>query len=406
MSKATTIITGATVLGPAGPIHDACVVVEGNRISQITETPPASLLLRREDVEYVSVSSEYILTPGLIDLHINGGLGCDFSKASIPEIQQLLTELPRYGITGLAPTLVSAPEIDMVTATNTLEEVIHIRHSGHSRILGIHLEGPFLNPAFRGTHAARVLKKASLDTIKTLASPHVKLVTLAPEMDADGTVTRYLVENNIQVFAGHTQAGIEDMRAAIQHGVTGVTHLYNAMRGFHHRDPGMLAVVFNDPHLYVALIADGFHAHPEAIRLALKLKPLDTVILVSDAMALAGLAEGQSTMFCETAVTNQGGRAVNAEGQLAGSTIFLDTAVRQMNRWALAKQADIFQMASGNPAKVLHVDHELGNLVPGYLADMVLWNAISLQVEATWIDGKLVYSRQGRAQFCSDKVSA
>jgi N-acetylglucosamine-6-phosphate deacetylase len=395
MAKPVTIITGATVIGPDGPLSPASVVIEGDTIRQLTAEPPASLLLSHQDVEIISVTPSFLLTPGLIDLQCNGGFGCDFTRSPIPHIQHCLGELPRYGVTSVLPTIISSPLMDMVTACNTIEEVIHISKGARTRIAGIHLEGPFLNPQHRGSHPAAPLQPASLEATLALLSPNVKMMTLAPELDPEGEVIRHLNAMGVRAAAGHSGASYEEMLNAVAHGVSAVTHLFNAMHPFHHRDPGLAGVALNAPGLLVTLIADGYHVHPEVIRTVLKLKDFDKVIMVSDSNPLSGLPEGeQRGMFGEQPVQGHDGRVVNQEGHLAGSAAFLDTCVRNLVQWRLASFTDAIRMASTNVAQYLGIDQRVGKIAPGLMADLVLWNRETLGVEATWIGGELVYKRE------------
>jgi N-acetylglucosamine-6-phosphate deacetylase len=386
------IITGATVVRGAGQLTQETVVVEGNRIVGIAKDPPASLLLNTEDVEIIPANG-MLLTPGLIDQHFHGGFGCNFNNASIGELQHLMGQLPAYGITGAVPTVMTAPQMDMLTAVNALEAVIHLSKPGQTRVLGIHLEGPFLNPDYRGAHPKEELLLPTVEEMQALISPNLRMMTLAPELDPHGDVIRYLTERGVAVSAGHSGATLAQIQSAIRRGVRGITHLFNAMCPFHHREPGILGAALNHDELTVEIIGDGIHVHPEAIRMALRAKRLENVILISDCLSLTGLPDGQSFTFGNQLVTNRQGRAINAEGHLAGGTQFLNECFRNLVRWKLLPPGEAITLASTNPAQFLGFGHELGRLEPGFLADMVLWDIKTLTPQATWIDGALVYSR-------------
>jgi N-acetylglucosamine-6-phosphate deacetylase len=386
------MITGAAVVRGNGQVTQETVVIEDSRIAAISPAPPASLLLNTEDVEIVS-GQGCLLTPGLIEQHFHGGFGCHFNQATIAEIHHLLANLPAFGVTSTLPTVMTAPQMDMLTAVTTLEEVIHLGRPKQSRILGLHLEGPFLNPDYRGAHPLEDLLPPTVDAMRSLMSPNLKLVTLAPEMDPKGEVIQFLRERGIIVSAGHSGATLQQMEWAIRRGVTGVTHLFNAMCPFHHREPGLVGAALNRDELIAEIIGDGFHVSPEAIRMALRAKSFENMILISDCLPLSGLPENTTIEFGKQPITNRQGRAVNPDGNLAGGTLFLNECFKNMVRWGLLPPHEAVQMASSVSADFLGVGHELGRIETGYLADLVLWDLKALTVQSTWIDGELVYQR-------------
>ncbi len=385
------MITDATLVLPQGQVQQGTLLIEGNRIHSIQTSAPGALLLNREDVEVVSGKGCF-LTPGLTELHFNGALGCDLNQASISEIQQMLGQLPKYGITSLLLTALTAPLEDMITTLSTLEEAIHYQNPKHSRILGIHLEGPFLNPQYRGTHPIHAIRPAVLDDLVLLTSPNVKMVTLAPEKDPQFQLTHYLLEKGIRVSAGHTAATLQEMTLAISHGIRSVTHLFNAMRPLHHREPGIIAASLNNDLVYTQFIGDGVHVHPEALRTLLRCKPANRLLLVSDSLPLAGLPEGSQMQFAGTQVTLTQGQAFNTEGSLAGSGLLLDECLRNLVRWKLLSFPEAIPLVTTYPSEFLGRSNQLGRLEAGQLADLVLWDQETMAVQATWINGELVYN--------------
>ncbi|MEB3286429.1 MAG: N-acetylglucosamine-6-phosphate deacetylase [Vampirovibrionales bacterium] len=388
-----TLITNAQLILPNGVIRRGTVIVEGSRIGDIVDTVPGSLLLNQDNVQVISGEGHY-LSPGLIDLQVNGAYGVDFNSAGIKAINQVLGKLPERGITGVLLTAVSAQQADMLKTVNTLEEVIHHKHPAKTRPLGIHLEGPFLSTKYRGTHPLSAIDACRVEDILSLLSPHIRQVTLAPERNRALELIEQLVRRGVRVSAGHSNADTEHFLKGVSKGVAGVTHLYNAMRPFHHRDPGITGIALADPNLYVQLIADGFHAHPYALEMAIRSKPLEKLILASDMMQLAGMPEKSSVTFTGQSVSARNGCAVNAEGNLAGSCSFLDQCVRNLVAWDLASFSDAVVMASTHPAEYLGEGHQLGKLQRGYLADLVLWKEDDLSISATWVNGELSYQNQ------------
>lgn len=393
-SAALKIITGATLIHPHGHQSEGSLLIEGNRIRAITTDPPASLLLN-QDVEVFSGEGCY-LTPGLIELHFNGALGCNLNQTQIGEVQNLLAQLPAYGITSVIMTLITAPLTDTLNAIHTLEEVIHHKTAHHARPLGIHLEGPFINPDFKGAHPRNDIRPIDVDELNVLLSPMTRMVTLAPERDPNGEAMALLKARNIRISIGHTNASYQDVLQAVERGATSVTHLYNAMRPFHHREPGIVGAALCEDRLFVQIIGDGAHVHPEAVRVLLRCKRPGQILLTSDASPAAGMPEGAQVSFAGQTVTVQKQEALNQAGALAGSSKLVTDCVRNLVQWRLTSFADAVQFATLNPATFLGEEH-LGRLEAGCLADVVLWNKQTLAVEASFINGHPVYQRSAAA---------
>jgi N-acetylglucosamine-6-phosphate deacetylase len=387
------IITGATLVHPSGSQSDGSLLIEGNRIRSITNEPPGSLLLNYEDVEVVSGAGCY-LTPGLIELHFNGALGCNLNQTTISEVQNLLQKLPAFGITSVIFTVITGPLTDMLSAIHTLEEAIHHKTPYSCRPLGIHLEGPFINPAFRGTHPAHEIRPMNLEELALLLSPMTKMVTLAPELDSNGQAIQLLRDRDIRISIGHSNATFAQTIQAIRQGANSITHLYNAMRPFHHREPGIIGPALCQDDVYVQFIGDGAHVHPEAIRMILQTKRPGHILLTSDASPLAGLDDGTQGKFSLQNVTIKGNQVLNQEGGLAGSSKLVTDCLRNMVKWQLTDFPQAVQYTTYNSAAFLNED-ALGRLEPGCLADLVLWNKQTLEVESTFINGQVAYQRTG-----------
>ena len=385
-----TALCQATVLTPQGLMKNSTVQIQNGVIKSVGSELPTHHFLRDEDVNTLQLNEDYLITPALIDLQLNGAFGVDFSTGRIPDMQKVLDTLPQYGVTGLLPTLVTAPLMDMMSATNAIEELIHFNtRANGAKILGIHLEGPFLNPEKRGTHPKEHLLPIDIEALNVLLSPHVKMMTYAPELDENFELLDVLHEKGILSFAGHTRVERGHLRAAQKRGLKGVTHLYNAMESYTHRQVGTSLHALNEKELWASFIADAYHVHPEVIELTLKVKGVDRLVLVSDAMNLAGLKDGERATFASTTVQNKEGRAINTEGNLAGSTQLLPDMIRNLLTWDICSIEDAFQMATRNPAHLLGIDDHRGSLKEGYVADLVLWHQPTMKILATWISGEL-----------------
>lgn len=327
------------------------------------------------------------IAPGLIDLQVNGAFGVDL--ASEPErLAELAARLPATGVTGFLPTLISS--------TADAFEDWAARISGAAaagagaRVLGLHLEGPFLSPERRGAHDGELIRAADAACFeRMLALPGLRLVTLAPERPGALERIARLVARGVAVSLGHTAADHDQMRAGFDAGARLVTHLYNAMTGFSHRAPGALGAALLDRRAVLGLIADGVHAAPPAVELAARVAGAGRIALVTDAMAAAGMAPGGYRLAGQ-AVTVDRDSARLADGTLAGSTLTLDRAVRNMAAWSGLGPEAALRMASEVPARGLGL--AAGVIEIGAAADLVLLDG-ELAVEATLVGGRPVFQR-------------
>ena len=364
-----------------GRLVPGLVVVKDGRIAEV----------RTGDVGTnipAPVLSAAIVSPGLIDLQINGAFGHDVG-ADAQALVALAAALPATGVTAFVPTLVSGSAEAYRAGAAALEAAAEARGA---RRLGLHLEGPLLAPARVGAHDAAAVAAArdTLDDVldELLARDALRLLTLAPELPGALTLARRLREAGVVVSLGHTDATFEQFTAGIDAGATLATHLYNTMRAFGHREPGSVGAALTDDRITVGLIADGVHVHPAAMNLALRAKGWQRVALVTDAVSAAGQAPGAYALGGAPLISD-GKAARRLDGTLAGSTLTLDHAVRVMIERGGARVEEALSMATEVPARVLGRD-DLGRLVPGAAADLVLWSA-TLDVEATYVAGHVAF---------------
>lgn len=394
----TQVIIGADVLLPEGGAAERTVTMKDGKIAVVSRLPVAAWRARLlPGAEVIRAPENSLLAPGLIEQHIHGGYGVNFNLSSPDAIKALLKQLPQHGITAIVPTVMTGTETEMMRALENLDRIMawSRENPGRVKIAGIHLEGPFISLKKRGAHDARQVRRPGvhgdlgIDLLARMLAmaPGIRLVTMAPELDPDGRVTRYLTERGIKVSAGHTCATAEQMEAAIGRGVTGLTHAFNAMPGLHHREPGPVSAVMESDKVFPEIIADGHHVNPAMIKLLADNTP--NLVAVSDASPLAGLADGASGELGGQPVTLQGGQVVNAEGNLAGSGIFVTDSVRNFVRWGLKKLDGAIRLATENPGRFLGL--QTGQIKPGLPADLTLWDKDTLQVMGTWIDGNRVY---------------
>jgi N-acetylglucosamine-6-phosphate deacetylase len=334
-----------------------------------------------------------LVAPGFIDTQVNGAVGVDLSTE--PEgWERVAAALPRYGVTSFVPTVITgAPEVPrrLLTALRAGGGIGRVAGVGSARSLGAHLEGPMLNPIRRGIHPLARLRAPSPALVEGWSAEEgVALVTIAPELPGALAVVTALVDRGVVVAAGHTDATAEELLASVDAGVTHVTHLFNAMRPFHHRDPGPIGVTLGHPTLTAGLIADGVHLHRLTVTAAWVAMGR-RLNMVTDAVAALGWAS-RPTSVGSAAVGVGGVGVVDDDGRLAGGNVGLDQHVRNLLTWTGCSIPDAIATVTSTPADILRRPGK-GRLRPGSDGDIVLL-ARDLQIVATVVGGVVVYDRR------------
>ncbi len=376
-----TVLRNARILTGDGFRDDLAVVIEGGRISALVSDAAPQLGSADEQVD---LGGGWLL-PGFIDAQVNGGGGVLFNNTpDVASLRTLAAAHRRFGTTALLPTLISDDVQVMRRAIDATRQAID---DGVPGVIGIHLEGPYIAPARKGTHDAAKFRVPDADEIAMAASLDngVTLLTLAPERVPLESI-RALVERGVIVAAGHTAASYEEACAGLEAGIRGFTHLYNAMSPLTGREPGAVGAALEDRDSWVGIIADGVHVHPASLRVALAAKPQGKVMLVTDAMPPVGADDPSYELYGEV-ITAVEGVVRNAAGSLAGSALDMATAVRNAVHLLGLPLEEAARMASRYPAQFLNVDDRLGDIAEGYQADLVLLDD-ALQVRATWIAGQ------------------
>lgn len=374
----STALLGARLFDGERFLDDHAVLVDGNTIANVVPKHQVPDDMARQ------VLNGGLLAPGFIDLQVNGGGGVLFNNdPSVDALKRITAGHRKVGTTRLLPTTISdTPE--RLQACMAAVKDARVDNPG---ILGMHIEGPFFNVEQRGVHHSdylRAMNPSDLERISALAQDMPVLLTLAPEMMQPGQIAQ-LVRAGVEVSAGHTHARYEEVERAIQEGLNGVTHLYNAMRPLQGREPGVVGAALTHHEMHAGIIVDNFHVHPASVLLAYRAKPLGKLYLVSDSMATVGSTSTSFTLYDET-LTAVDGRLVTAEGRLAGSAIGLIDAVRCCVRDVGIPLEHALAMASRFPAEYLHLDEQLGWLKPGHQADLVHLDD-DLNVLETWVAG-------------------
>lgn len=331
------------------------------------------------------------LAPGFVDLHVHGGGGADFMDGDPEAVATITATHARYGTTGLLATTLAAPEAAIIRAVKAVKAA----PKRGAQVLGFHVEGPFVNPKMKGAQDGRHVRPATVGEVdRWLAAGEPGdhwHVTLAPEMAGAAESIRHLVSRGAVVSAGHTDCTYAQLKAATEAGLKHVTHLYNAMRGLHHREPGTVGGALTLPDITVELIADGIHVHPAALAVAVNARGADRVILVTDAMRAAGMPDGESRLG-ELKATVKNGEARLEDGTLAGSVLTMAGAVRNMVRLVGLPLHTAVAMAALNPARRHGLESRKGSLTVGLDADLVVLDR-NLEVAATIVAGERVYDR-------------
>ena len=373
----THVFHNGFVLTERGFERDVSVVVEdGHIVAVLPGSAPAG--------ERIDLHGGY-LVPGFIDLQVNGGGGVLFNNdTSAGAIAAIGRAHRQFGTTAFLPTLISDDAAVMQRAIAATRAAIH---AGVPGVLGIHLEGPYLAPARKGTHDDAKFRVPDADEIAmaTALDNGKTLLTLAPEAVPAETI-RAMVERGATVVAGHTAGTYDEIRAGIGAGIRGFTHLYNAMSPLQGREPGAVGAALEADDCWCGVIVDGVHVHPASLRVALQAKPRGKVFLVTDAMPMVGSDDPAFDLYGET-ITAVDGVVRNAAGALAGSALDMATAVRNCVRLLGLPLDEACRMAAQYPAEFIGVAHSHGRIAPGYRADLVLLD-VGLQVKNSWIGGR------------------
>ena len=376
------------LLTPEEEVRDAALLVEGGRISAI---PSARELQGLADLPSVDVGGATV-APGFIDIHVHGGAGADALDGTQEALRTIASFHAGHGTTALLATVATSPWPEVLSAVEAVAEAAGAPDVRGARILGLHLEGPFLNPARRGAQPLESLLPPTqplLEEVFQRAGGHWVLVTLAPELWPEELI-RFLVERGVTVSLGHTDATWAQARRAIALGARQATHLFNAMRPFHHREPGVVGAVLLEGQVRAEIVADGIHVHPAAIALAARMKGPEGIVLVTDAIRAAGLGDGVYELFGQE-VTVSGGEARLSDGTLAGSTLTMERAVANMVRWGFPLSQAV-SMATAVPAAVAGVESRKGRIARGYDADLVVLDD-AFTVHLTFVEGRIAFLR-------------
>ena len=371
--------TNGQIVTPGGVVDQIVLTLDGGRIAAVAADGDAD--------RTVDLGGGWLM-PGFIDTQVNGGGGVLFNdEPTVEGVAAIARAHMPYGTTAMLPTLISDDPSVIARALDAVDAAID---AGTPGIVGAHIEGPFLNVARKGIHDPAKFRRLDADTMALLTRPRRGrvMLTLAPEL-ADLAQIRALATAGVLVCGGHTDATYAQTVDAIDAGLRGFTHLYNAMSPLKHRAPGVVGAVLDDQTTWSGLIVDGAHLHPAVIRIAMRARPVDRLMLVTDAMPTVGQSDKRFTLQGKT-ITVENGVCVNTDGTLAGSDLDMATAVRNLVATTGTEPAVAAAMASTYPAAFLRLDDERGRIAQGMVADWVTLTA-DFAVTSTWIGGAPVY---------------
>ncbi len=384
-SRVKAIVKGA-VYTPDEVIAPGVVLMRGNTI---TAVGPADTTFVPLDVELIEADGMAVV-PGLIDVHVHGLMGYDGMG---PGLACVIRALPAFGVTAFASTTFTLPRSETLAGLEAVAEVLDTPPLG-AQCLGIHLEGPFLSPAWPGMATPdwfEPLTWEGFQAVQRAARGRVRMLTFAPEVGEAMTCIPRLVEAGVIPVIGHSDATFEQVAQAVQLGLSHATHTFNAMRPFHHREPGVVGAVMYFNEIVAELIADGVHVHPAAMAILLRIKGLERVALVSDAAPLAGLPDGEYEWGHKHVFVRDGSCRL-ADGTISGAHALLDTGVRNLVNLVGLPLEQALVPATRVPADVLGL--RKGRLAPGYDADVVLLDE-ALRPALTIVGGEEVFRRHG-----------
>ncbi|MBU5436845.1 N-acetylglucosamine-6-phosphate deacetylase [Tissierella sp. MSJ-40] len=394
------IIRGNKIFTPDS-IMSGGIIVNEKTIEKIIQEDDIN---KYRELPVIELKDSMII-PGLIDIHIHGSGGWSTSVANKNHIEGLCKYLPSVGVTSYQPTLGGEETDEIGKILETIGAVIEDDYEG-ARILGIHMEGPFLNPKKKGAFIVENLKEPSIELMESFiekSKNNISHVTIAPELKHSHNLIKLLVEKNILVSGGHTNATIEETKEAIDQGISLSNHTCNAQSSIHHREPGALGGYLLDDRVYCELICDLFHVHPDMIKIIIKMKSTDKICMISDAIIGSGLKPGKYEFSERVIIIDDEGWSRLSDGTIAGSTKNLLFGFKNMVTNLGLPIEEVVKMSSYIPAKLARIEDKKGSIEEGKDADIVILDK-DFNVLMTFVEGKLCFASTKEEVFLNEDI--
>lgn len=373
-------------------IPNGFILIKDGVVENVYSQQRLSLYREQEEYEMMDMQGK-IVCPGFIDTHIHGLRGFGAEEGSMESIRGMSDALPEYGVTAFSPTIAPMAEDDVRRAIEAVVEAKKVQTG--AKILGIHMEGPFISRKKKGIQQEAYIRDVDLSLLQEyweLSQGQIIAMTVAPELKGMRELVLKAQSLGITLLAGHSNATYEQMVEGIEAGILHSTHFFNAMRSMHHRDPGVVGAILIHPEISCELISDGIHVHPALVRFLVKEKSAGKIVLITDSLQPTGLPDGIYTVKGDRVRRKDGVFCRVDDDTIAGSGLTMNRGVRNMIKYG-TDISEAINMASLNPARVYQLDKHLGSLLPGRRADLVVCTD-DIEIDCTMIDGEVVYAKE------------
>lgn len=380
------LIKDVNIITPYDVVYGHGLVIENGIIARIEKEDK----LHDEYFDQVIEGQNKFLSPGFIDIHNHGNSGYDFMDSTDEAIDNIAQYHLKNGVTSFLGSIITSSYENMEKAISNIANYENKKDKSH--LIGIHLEGPFFSLEKKGAQPAKYIKAPDLDEIKKMegiSQGKLKVVSIAPELEGASSIISYLKSKNIIAAMAHSNATYEEAKRGIYEGMTLANHLYNGMRSFSHREPGIIGAALNDDRVYCEIIYDRIHLHDASVDMALKIKGVEKIVLVSDAMRAAGLTDGEYELGGQKVLVKKGAARLE-NGSLAGSTLNLRKAVYNMIYKKNMPIHQAIRMASLNAAKAIDADDKKGSIEIGKDADLILFDR-EINILASIVGGNIIW---------------
>ncbi|MCF6463117.1 N-acetylglucosamine-6-phosphate deacetylase [Clostridium sp. Cult1] len=384
-----TLIKNTNIITPYEIKKGSSLVIEDGKIADIFNGE----IYNEESYDKIIDGEGKYLSPGFIDLHNHGNFGHDAMEGTYEALDIIADFHIKKGVTSFLATTMTEEADKIKKAVKNIGEYVNDGENNRdvkAQVLGVYLEGPYFSMEKKGAQPPQYIKNPDLEEIKNLielSKNTIKIVALAPEIEGAKEAIKYLKEKGITISAGHTNGTFDEAKSGIDLGITQATHLYNGMRAYSHREPGVIGAVLTDERVACEMICDGIHLHVGAMDLAVKMKGKDGIILISDAMMATGLEDGKYELGGQDVYVKEGAARLE-DGTLAGSTLTLNKAVYNMVHMVNIPLEDAVRMASLNPARAIGVDNKKGSIEIGKDADLIIFDD-DLNILKAMVKGKV-----------------